>query len=166
LKSLILLCLLVTSAYSQETIPDTRIVKDPLGGYATMDQAAKAGLAVAETKTKERHVEYGGGIQEINGHFYYTEPVTINSPISIKFNIRGALAAETVAIYHTHPVAIFIKYPTDTARFSPQDMMMALGHNVPSYIWSEGDNTVRVFNSKSAIIREPGEYPYSLGTIL
>lgn len=95
--------------------------------FDTLDSAAVAALQ-ASTELSQTQ-EYAGVIYKLNGEYWYTAPQP-GDETSFKLHVRFPVAAQLVALYHTHP-------GTDTHlanEFSPQDTQTAKALNLPSYM--------------------------------
>lgn len=70
-------------------------------GFDTMDEAAKAAESVAMPESTD--YEYGGGIYEKDGKFFYTIAVTTKDSRSVDYSVALYLGSHMVGVYHTHP---------------------------------------------------------------
>jgi hypothetical protein len=120
--------------------------------YDTINAAAIAALKIAAPLSKQE--EWGGAIMKYSGKFYYTNAVTLHLPNTIDFVIQNYMGAVIVGMYHTHPISPSVELPQDTEKFSVTDMQTALRYEVYSYIWSEYDNTIRVFIPHKTLVIE------------
>jgi hypothetical protein len=107
--------------------------------YATVDEAARAALAVALPLSQE--VEHGGAIWRINNQFCFSAPVR-GSEDMVRYRIVVSAAMSLAAIYHTHPVSAPMH---KRRRFSDADIAVAVRLRVPSYLGVAGIDDVRVF---------------------
>ncbi len=94
--------------------------------YSSSLNAVEAGLKAASAHYRS---EYGGIVYELNGHYYYTPPVTVEESSEVRFEIEILRSAHIVALYHTHtPGAL-------SSLFSQDDIEVANKLHVPSYIF-------------------------------
>ncbi len=109
---------------------------DTQPAFTTLNDAVIHGLSVASTHPG---VEYGGVVYKIGQAFYYSEPVTLNEALDIRFTVRFQHGTKIVALYHTHPAG------ADSQWFSDTDVKTARDLNLPSYIAVQATNTIKVF---------------------
>ena len=113
----------------------------PPAPYATIDSAARAGLAVAAPLGGT--YEYAGAVISSNGGYYATPPVTINDTNDFGFSL--APGVRPAAIYHTHPSGGY-RNPALSMAFSMKDVSQSQSLLVRSYIGIYYDRSIRYFD--------------------
>ena len=132
----------------------------PEGGYDDPLDARYAGMAYA--KELSRSVELGGGVVNIGGGYYFTEPVGENLCCHFAANIQIPAGGSLDSLYHSHT-----NQGSSSIYFSPEDVNVAERVGVPSAVGNFYDHNIRVYNpatmSPDAFGRFPGG---SRGTVI
>lgn len=144
MRNLLILLILISGNAIAGDLPATIIKDSP--AFATMQEASLAGMDVANTEANG--IEFGGAVVQLNGKFFYTNPVTIESEHSVNFRVLIPVGAKIVAIYHIHPILKSGLDQSDNAIsmvFSEGDIDMAKKLNVPSFILCQVDKSKHEF---------------------
>lgn len=96
-------------------------------GYSTAQGAAIIASKIARERSSDDGYEWGGGIFEYQGSFYYTEPATSEDPENLDVGIAIPVGGKLVAVYHSH---------TNTSIFSERDVAWSTRKNIPMYLIS------------------------------
>jgi hypothetical protein len=107
--------------------------------YATVDDAARAALAVALPLSEQ--VEHGGVVWGIDDQYCFTAPVR-GTQDEVRYRVVMSGGMRLAAIYHTHPISAPLH---KRRRFSDADIAVAVRLRVPSYLGVAGTPDVRVF---------------------
>ncbi len=110
---------------------------EPLHGYATLQDAARAALLDAEALTGA--FEAGGAIYQCGGVFAYVAPVTQRHRDRVDIPVGTADGCALAGTYHTHPKG--------DGRFSVPDIKAACAADTVAFIKPRG-GSVRAFDCR------------------
>jgi len=118
--------------------------------FDTMDEAGKYAINLSNflTKQKNKDIEYGGYIYEIERKFYITQPK--EGCVGRTGYIPKALYGDLVSWYHTHGTSIKTEYQN----FSPNDIKKSEEEEIVGYLGipTKPNSILKFFPKESHII--------------